>query len=61
MLAFFHGWCLRGIILNKINEKESQTKINNDNKILIIVSLLILIMIDKINQKLPKQFLNLLD
>ena len=61
MLAFFHGWCLRGIIWNKINEKESQTKINNNNKILIIVSLLILIMIDKINQKLPKQFLNLLD
>ena len=61
MLTFFHGWCLRGIILNKINEKESQTKINNNNKILIIVSLLILIMIDKINQKLPKQFLNLLD
>ena len=53
MLAFFHGWWLRGIILNKINEKESQTKINNNNKILIIVSLLILIMIDKINQKLP--------
>ena len=61
MHAFFHRWCLRGIILNKINEKESQTKINNNNKILIIVSLLILIMIDKINQKLPKQFLNLLD
>lgn len=44
-----------------VNEKESQTKMNNNNKILMTVSLLILIMIDKINQKLPKQSLNLLD
>ena len=44
-----------------INEKDSQTKMNNNNKILLIVSLLILIMIEKINQKLQKQSLNLLD